>query len=142
MRNNMYFALIIASILLATAFASSKEYVLVNVNKTTQLYRINKNGLVSNGYIVTIHNRQDRAYTYDIKLHDERFAIKQFNAFSLAPKRSRKKVLVLEAKQKLYLSNTQDTPLKLNITIFAKEDPKIQLTHEVAFIYPKDTLIK
>jgi cytochrome c oxidase accessory protein FixG len=142
-RNNMYFISIILAIILAIVFASEKEYLLVNVNKSGPLYRIDKNGVVANDYIMAVHNTQDRAYTYDIKLQDnEKFHIKRFKSFTLDPKKRVKKGLVIETKERLYLSDRKDTPLKVKITVFAEEDPKVKFTQDIAFMYPRNDLIK
>lgn len=142
-RNNMYFAFIIASIILTIVFASEKEYLLVNINKSGPLYRIDKSGSVINDYLIAIHNTQDRAYTYDIKIQDnEKFHIKRFKPFTLDANKRVKKGLVIETKEKLSLSNRKDTALKVKITVFSKEDPKVKLTQDIAFMYPRNDLIK
>ena len=142
-RNNTYFIFIIGSLILATLFTIEKEYLLVNVNKTGQLYRIDKNGYINNGYVIAIHNTQDKVYTYDIKIEDNKdFYIKRFKAVKLDAKRRAKKVLIIETRKKLYLSQRKDTPLNLEVTVFAKEDPKVKLTTSVTFIYPRDDLVK
>ena len=142
-RNITYLAVIIGSLVLAVFFASEKEYLLVNVNKTGQLYRIEKNGTVNNGYVVAIHNTQDRAYTYDIKIEDNKnFSIKRFKSFKLKPQRRIKKILILQTQEKLHLSQREDTAVKLRVTVFAKEDPKVSITQDVTFMYPRDSLLK
>ncbi|MFT5660417.1 MAG: cytochrome c oxidase accessory protein FixG, partial [Sulfurimonas sp.] len=142
-RNSVYFATILGSFILAAVFISEKEYLLVNVNKTTQLYRIDKNGLVNNGYVMAIHNTQDRAYTYDVKISgNENFEIKKFNPVTLDADKKAKKVLIIQSKENLNLSERKDTVLKLQLTIFAREDAKVKITRDVAFIYPRNELIK
>ncbi|MGB6020341.1 MAG: cytochrome c oxidase accessory protein CcoG [Sulfurimonadaceae bacterium] len=142
-RSSVYLVFIVASLILAIVFASGKEYLLININKTGQLYRIDKNGLVNNGYVIAIHNTQDKAYTYDIKLEDsENFSIRRFKPFTLGAMKRAKKVLIIETKKRLFLSDRKDSILKLKITVFAKEDPKVNLTTELAFIYPRNDLIK
>lgn len=142
-RNNMYFISIILAIILAIVFASGKKYLLVDINKFGPLYRINKSGSVTNDYIIAIHNTQDRAYTYDIKIQDnEKFHIKRFKPFTLDANKRIKKGLIIETKERLYLSDRKDTPLKVKITVFSKEDPKVSLTKDIAFMYPRNDLIK
>lgn len=142
-RNNMYIATIIISLLLAVAFGSEKEAILVNVNKTGQLYRIDASGNVSNGYLIAIHNTQNRTYSFDIKIEDnEDFKIKRFLSSPLAANKRVKKPLIIETQKRLALSQRKDTVLKLKVTVFAKENPEIKHTQEVAFVYPRSDLIK
>lgn len=142
-RNIVYFAVILGSLILAAVFASEKEYLLVDVNKAGQLYSINKSGYVSNGYVIAIHNTQDRAYTYDVKITgNENFEIKRFKPVTLDANKRVKKVLIIQTKANLNLSERKDTVLKLKLTVFAKEDAKVKITQDVAFIYPRNDLIK
>lgn len=132
-RNTMFIVLIMGSFIFAILFASEKEYILVNSEKAGPLYRVSKEGLVFNSYIVAIHNTQNRAYTYDIKIDDNKnFRIKRFKPFTLEANKRRKKILIIESTKDFSLS---DTVLKINMTVFAKEDAKIKTTDELAFIY-------
>ena len=83
-KNITYFASLFLSIFLAFFFSLEKEQFLVNVNKTTELYKINEDKKIVNNYILTIHNTQDIPLTFDIKLKDENnFRIKRFEEVSL-----------------------------------------------------------
>ena len=142
-RNILYFASLVLCILLAGFFSAKKEDFLVNVNKTTNLYRVQEDGSVRNNYILTIHNTSKNAYTFHIKLKDnENFKIKRFNKKKISASKRVKTVLLIETKKKLFLSNKKDTALKIDIIVYAKEDENIKLTKELAFIYPRSDLIK
>ena len=142
-RNITYFISLLLCLVLAGLFASKKEYFLLNINKTTKLYNIKENAKVSNNYILTFQNTQDKTYTYNLSLEDnERFRIKRFKAFKLGPNKRVKKILIIETKKRLYLSDNKDTPLKIKLIARAIEDEKITLQKELAFIYPRNDLIK
>ena len=142
-RNVVYMASLALCLVLAGFFASKKEHFLLNVNKTTKLYKIQDDSMVTNNYIVTLHNTSKKNYTFDIKVLDsENFKVKRFAPKALEAKKRVKTVLILETKKKLFLSDKKDTPLKIKIVAFAKEDPKIKLEKEVSFIYPRSDLIK
>jgi len=142
-RNSIYFASLIICIALAISFASKKEYFLLNINKTTKLYDVRENKLVQNHYILTFHNTQDKDYTYNLKVQDsEEFEILRFKPFKLEAGKKIKKVLIVQTKKKLFLSDTKTTALKVKIVSFAKEDKKIKLSREISFLYPRNDLIK
>ncbi len=142
-RNNMYYLALILSLVLTAVFAAKKEFFLLNINKTTKLYNIKENGMVRNNYILTVHNTQDKAYTYEILLEDnENFAIKRFKPFTLKAKRRTKKVLVLETKKRLFISDSKDSAIKVNIIMQTKEDKTIQQTKTLSFIYPRNDLVQ
>ena len=142
-RNITYFISLFLCVILAGVFASKKEPFLVNINKTTKLYNIKENEKVSNNYILTFQNTQDKTYTFDLSLEDqENFRIKRFKPFKLSANKRLKKVLIIETKKRLYLSDVKDTPLKVKIIIHTKENTKLKIEKELAFIYPRNDLIK
>lgn len=135
-RNIMYFIAMAGSLIFAAVAASDQEQVLVNINKTNELYK-EKNGVVSNNYIVNIHNTQKQTYTYDVKVEDKNFRIDSFEALTLKSDGMRKRVLVISTNQNLSQSDRRDSALKVKLTIFAKEDPKISAVKEISFMYPR-----
>lgn len=132
----MYFIAMAGSLIFATVAASDQEQVLVNINKTNELYK-KKNGVVSNNYIVNIHNTQKQTYTYDVKVEDKNFRIDSFESLTLKSDGMRKRVLVISTNQNLSQSDRRDSALKVKLTIFAKEDPKISAVKEISFMYPR-----
>jgi len=136
-RNKMFIVVLVASFVLALLFASEKEYLLIDSEKVGPSYRVDKNGVVFNSYVIAIHNTQSKAYTYDIKLRDnDSFAIKKFKPFKLEAHKRRKKTLIIESKKDLSISDRQNTVRKVEIIVIAKEDEKIKATKSLAFIYP------
>ena len=86
---------------------------------------------------MTIHNTQDKSYTFDVKLTDNtNFEIKKFDISELKAKQKTKKVLVLETTENF--KNLENKPSKISIEIFTKENENIKIVREIAFSYPKD----
>ena len=142
-RNMTYFVSLILCIILAIVFASKKEPFLLNINKTTNLYKIKEDQKVTNNYILTFHNTQNKAYTFDINLEDrENFRIKRFKPFKLEANKRIKKIFIVETKKRLFISKTKDTPLKIKINSFALENKEIKLSRELSFVYPRSDLFK
>ena len=142
-RNMTYFVSLILCIILAIVFASKKEPFLLNINKTTNLYKIKEDQKVTNNYILTFHNTQNKAYTFDINLEDrENFRIKRFKPFKLEANKRIKKIFIVETKKRLFISKTKDTALKIKINSFALENKEIKLSRELSFVYPRSDLFK
>lgn len=141
-KNNMYFVALMLTVILAVVFANKQEPILAHINKTTTLYSIKKDATVTNNYILTIHNNKNRTYTYDIKLDDERFFVKKFATNEIKAGKEAKFILILSSKDRLFLDKKQNTILKLNATIYAKEDMTISISKELSFIYPSDSSFK
>ena len=136
-RNIAYFFSLFLSLFFVFYFSLEQERFGVFVNKTTDLYKKHENGVISNNYILTIHNTQDKSYTFDVKLADNtNFKIKKFDSSELKGKEKTKKVLVLETTENL--KNLDNKPSKILIEIFAKENENIKIVREIAFSYPKN----
>ncbi len=136
-RNITYFVSLFLSLFLAFYFSLEQEKFLVNVNKTTELYNLKENNIISNNYILTIHNTQNEDYTFDIRLKDsENFKIKKFDSSELKAKEKTKKILLVETTENF--KNLSNKPSKIAIEIFAKENENIKIVREIAFFYPKN----
>ena len=143
-RNNILYGLVISlCIAFIILFSGQKEPLLINVNKTTQLYKIEPNKSVVNNYTVLLQNRQTQPYSFTAKVVDEEnFEIKRFNSIRLNPDQQRRTVLLIRAKNRLFISDKKDSALKIKVIFYAKENPTIQLEKEIAFIYPRNALLK
>ena len=136
-KNTTYFVSLFLCIFLAFYFSLEKENFLVNVNKTTELYSIKENDVISNNYILTIHNTQDKDYTFDIRLVDNKnFRIKRFDSFDLKAAEKTKKILILETTEDF--KKLKNKPSNISIEIFTKENEKIKVKRQIAFFYPKN----
>ena len=136
-KNTTYFVSLFLCIFLAFYFSLDKENFLVNVNKTTELYSIKENDVISNNYILTIHNTQDKDYTFDIRLVDNKnFRIKRFDSFDLKAAEKTKKILILETTEDF--KKLKNKPSNISIEIFTKENKKIKVKRQIAFFYPKN----
>ena len=136
-KNTTYFVSLFLCIFLAFYFSLEKENFLVNVNKTTELYSIKENDVISNNYILTIHNTQDKDYTFDIRLVDNKnFRIKRFDSFDLKAAEKTKRILILETTEDF--KKLKNKPSNISIEIFTKDDEKIKVKRQIAFFYPKN----
>ena len=141
-RNIVYILTLALCIILAFSAGLQKEPFLVNVNKTTKLYSIKENKEVTNNYVLTFQNTQDKDYTFDIKVQDEEtFKIKRFKAFKLKAGQRSKQIFILETKKRLFISDNKNTVLKVKIDIFTLENQEIKQTKELSFIYPRNDLL-
>ncbi|MCD6258223.1 MAG: cytochrome c oxidase accessory protein CcoG [Helicobacteraceae bacterium] len=139
-KNIMLSVVLVASLLFALLLASEKEYVLATAEKSDSLYRIDENNVVYNSYVLAIHNIQEQTYTYDVKIqNDPNFRIRRFNPPQLEAGQRKKKILIVETTKVSSISKYSNTTYKLELIVFAKEDPKIQTITHLAFIYPQNT---
>jgi cytochrome c oxidase accessory protein FixG len=133
-RNITYFASLFLTIFLAFYFSLEKEDFLVNVNKTTQLYKIKEKNIVSNNYVLTIHNTQDKTLDFNIKVLDEKnYRIKRFDNFSLDANKKIKKVLIIETTENYVQATNNISNIDIEISTLNKE---FKVLKKISFVHP------
>ena len=130
----MYFISLFLSIFLAFYFSLEKEDFLVNVNKTTQLYKIKENNIIANNYVLTFHNTQDETLDFEIKLLDEKnYRIKRFTNFSLDAGKKIKKILIIETTKNYIKSKDNSSDIIIKISTL---DKKFEIIRKISFAHP------
>ena len=140
----MYFFALLTVIGLLFVMSGEKEYMLLNVNKTTELYKVKENNVVSNNFLLLFQNTESKPLTYNLEIIDhEDIKIARFEEFTLSPGKMAKKVVVLETDKILVNDNTKDTPITITLKAYAKEDPeKVVVYRKAVFIYPRADQLK
>jgi len=126
---------------------SKKEHMLLNVNKTTRLYKIEDHGVVENDYLFLFANTDSKKHTYTFeiegKLKDKIEIVRPKEPFSIAAGKKRKKVVILRTKEKLADNARKDVPLPVTIKAYAVDDKeKIMVERHTVFVYPRSDVLK
>jgi cytochrome c oxidase accessory protein FixG len=133
-------------IVLALLFimGGEKEHMLLNVNKTTQLYKIKQDNQVTNNFLLLFQNTDSKAHTYAIEIVDNKdIVIERFQPFKLGAKQLRKKVLILGTNKQLVNDNTKDTPIPVTLKAYSLEEPeRVVVYRKAVFIYPRADKLK
>jgi len=142
----MYALSLLVIIAMLFVMGGKKESMLLNINKTTQLYKIKDNNEVTNNFLLLFQNTQKKNYTYTIEVIGEyanTFQIKKFKDFKLSHGKMIKKVLQLSTKEKIVNDNTKDTPITITLKAYAKENPDVVFViRKTVFIYPRADKLK
>ena len=138
----MYGAVLLGIVAMLFVMGGKKEYMLLNVNKTTQSYKIKENGKkVVNNYVLLFQNTQNKRYTYIVEVagkYKGKINIERFTPFKLSKGKLAKKVIRLSTRQKLSNSTTSSTPMTVTLKAYAKEKPnEIVVFRKAVFIYPR-----
>lgn len=135
----MYFVALVTIIGLLFVMGGEKEHMLLNINKTTELYKVKENNVVTNNLVLLFQNTESKTLTYDLEIVDNPdIKITRFESFTLSPGKLAKKVVILETNKVLVSDNTKDTPITVTLKAFAKEDPeKVVVFRKAIFIYPR-----
>ncbi len=142
----MYGVAILAIFVMLFVMGGEKENMLLNINKTTQLYKVKADNEVTNSYYMLFQNTQAKKHTFKIEIMGEyanKFKIKRFKSVTINPKKLVKELVILSTKEKLVDDNTKDTPIKLMLKAYAVDDPKnIVVFREMTFFYPRADKLK
>ncbi|MBL0703173.1 MAG: cytochrome c oxidase accessory protein CcoG [Sulfurospirillum sp.] len=118
---------------------STKEHMLLNINRTTQLYKIKDEGKnIENVYVFLFQNTDSIDHKYYFEIEHANITIKKpLEPFMLKAGGKVKKIVILETDKNLSTHDEKDTILKINIKSYALEDrEKITINRETTFIYP------
>ena len=125
---------------------SKKENMLLNINRTTQLYKIKDNGnRVNNAYIFLFQNTQRKNHTYyfEVEGHPDIKISRPSKEFNLMAGKKAKKVVVLYTTKELVKNPSKDTPIPITIKAYATDDKKnIVVERHTTFVYPRYDLIQ
>ena len=135
----MYFVALLIVISLLFVMGGEKEHMLLNVNKTTELYKVKEDKVVTNNFLLLFQNTESQTLTYDLEIVDNSdIKITRFEPFTLSPGKLAKKVVILETNKILVSDNTKDTPITITLKAYAKENPeKVVVYRKATFIYPR-----
>ncbi len=142
----MYIVALVLIIGGLVVMSGKKEYMLLNVNKTTQLYKVKDDNLVENNFLLLFQNTQPKKHTYKLEIigkYKGKIEIKRFKELTLNPGKMAKKVMVLATKEKLVDDATKDTPITVMLKAYAVDEPeKISVLRKAVFIYPRSDKLK
>ena len=140
----MYFVALSLVLALLFVMSGEKEHMLLNVNKTTELYKVKDNGVVINNFILLFQNTESVPLTYDLEVLDHPdIKITKFEPFTLNPGTLAKKIVFLETDKLLVNDNTKDTPITVTLKAYAKENPaKVVVYRKAVFIFPRADELK
>ena len=142
----MYMVALIAILVGLVAMGGTKEYMLLNVNKTTQTYKIRPNNEVVNNYVMLFQNTEPKKHTYKIEIigeYKDKIEIQRFKQVTLSPGKMAKKVVTLSTKERLVDDKTKDTPLTVMLKAYAVDEPdRVFVLRKSVFFYPRADKLK
>lgn len=144
-KKSVMYAIALSLILVALVLMSgTKEYMLLNVNKTTQLYKINEDKSVVNNYLFLFQNTEDKPHTYKLEvLNHPDITIERFEPFTLSPHKMAKKVVIFKTTKMLVNDASKDTPIAIKVKATSLEEPeKVTVLRDVVFIFPRSDKLK
>ncbi|EPO0419117.1 FixG Ig-like domain-containing protein, partial [Campylobacter upsaliensis] len=149
-RTIAYAGVLTIALIALFVMGSRKENMLLNINRSTELYSIkHKNNVlqITNAYTFLFQNTDSKPHEYYFEAILEGVEngvkiLRPTKPFKLEAGAKDKKIIVLEALKELANDNQKDTIFSLKIKAYALDDPNIVVYRESIFVYPKSTLLK
>ncbi|QOG12394.1 cytochrome c oxidase accessory protein CcoG [Arcobacter sp. FWKO B] len=142
----MYGVALVLIVGMLFVMGGKKEYMLLNINKTTQLYHIDDDNKVSNNFLFLFQNTERVAHEYNLEVigeYADKMTIERFEPFELSPKKMAKKVVILSTTEKLVDDIKKDTPITVQIRAYSTTEPeRVSVIREAVFIYPRADKLK
>lgn len=137
----LVYALALLSLTIALfVVGGQKEYMLLNINRTTQLYKVKENNVVENAYTFLFQNTDNKNHSYYFRIvNNDKIKIKRpTEPFMLNAGKKIRKIVVLKTNELLVNDNTKDSPLPIQIEAYSiDEKEKINVIRKTTFIYPR-----
>ncbi|WP_170018766.1 cytochrome c oxidase accessory protein CcoG [Campylobacter sp. RM16190] len=127
----------IATVILAF-MSTKKEYMLLNINRTSELYKITKSNKVENAYTFLFQNTDNKEHAYYFDINDTNIKIERPKDEIVLKAGAKKKVVVVLSSESISIDKNGNKPVSINITAYAKDDKeRINIKRETIFVYPE-----
>ena len=130
--------LVILCIVLAAAalMSGKKESMLLNINRTSELYKLLDQGEVENSYVFLVQNTQSKDHKFYFEIDDKSIEISRPNKPFMLKAGAKQKVIVT-LKSKNENTSEKDLLKHINIKAYSTDEPTISVQRASTFIYPK-----
>lgn len=136
-----YCAIIAIAATALTLMSAKKENMLLNINRTSELYKVNKSGEVENAYVFLFENTDANAHEFyfDVSAEEAKAPIKieRPKAQISLKAGEKKKVVVVLSAPKAAFAGTNEQTTKIKIHAYAADDKeKINIKRQTIFAHP------
>lgn len=136
-----YCAIIAIAATALTLMSAKKENMLLNINRTSELYKVNKSGEVENAYVFLFENTDANAHEFyfDVSAEEAKAQIKieRPKAQISLKAGEKKKVVVVLSAPKAAFAGTNEQTTKIKIHAYAADDKeKINIKRQTIFAHP------
>lgn len=138
-----YSVVLAITCLIAIFMFSQKTPLLVNIDRSPQLYEIRKSGAVDNFYTFLFENssKQETLFSFVID-HKDIEIIKPKGPIKVKPQSKVKEVIILRTKNLEVNNNQNNISIPIEFTLYKANEPNISIKKKSVFIYPKKELLQ
>ena len=135
-RTVAYLVILCATLVAAVLMSGKKESMLLNINRTSELYKVLEQGEVENSYVFLVQNTQSKEHTFFFDIDEKSIEISRPNRPFMLKAGAKQKVIVT-LKSKNENTSEKDLLKHINIRAYATDEPTISVQRASTFIYPK-----
>ena len=135
-RTVAYLVILCVVLVSAALMSGKKESMLLNINRTSELYKVLEQGEVENSYVFLVQNTQSKDHKFYFEIDDKSIEISRPNKPFMLKAGAKQKVIVT-LKSKNENTGEKDLLKHINIRAYATDEPTISVQRASTFIYPK-----
>ncbi|QPH90134.1 cytochrome c oxidase accessory protein CcoG [Campylobacter concisus] len=135
-RTVAYLVILCATLVAAALMSGKKESMLLNINRTSELYKVLGQGEVENSYVFLVQNTQNKEHTFFFEIDDKSIEISRPSK-PITLKAGAKQKVIVTLKSKNENTSEKDLLKHINIRAYATDEPTISVQRASTFIYPK-----
>ena len=135
-RTVAYLVILCVVFVAAALMSGKKESMLLNINRTSELYKVLEQGEVENSYVFLVQNTQSKDHKFYFEIDDKSIEISRPNKPFVLKAGAKQKVIVT-LKSKNENTSEKDLLKHINIKTYATDEPTISVQRASTFIYPK-----
>ena len=135
-RTVAYLVILCVVLIAAALMSGKKESMLLNINRTSELYKVLEQGEVENSYVFLVQNTQSKDHKFYFEIDDKSIEISRPNKPFMLKAGAKQKVIVT-LKSKNENTSEKDLLKHINIKAYATDEPTISVQRASTFIYPK-----
>ena len=135
-RTVAYLVILCVVLVAAALMSGKKESMLLNINRTSELYKVLDQGEVENSYVFLVQNTQSKDHKFYFEIDDKSIEISRPNKPFMLKAGAKQKVIVT-LKSKNENTSEKDLLKHINIRAYATDEPTINVQRASTFIYPK-----
>ena len=135
-RTVAYLVILCVVLVAAALMSGKKESMLLNINRTSELYKVLDQGEVENSYVFLVQNTQSKDHKFYFEIDDKSIEISRPNKPFMLKAGAKQKVIVT-LKSKNENTGEKDLLKHINIKAYATDEPTISVQRASTFIYPK-----
>ena len=135
-RTVAYLVILCVVLVAAALMSGKKESMLLNINRTSELYKVLDQGEVENSYVFLVQNTQNKDHKFYFEIDDKSIEISRPNKPFILKAGAKQRVIVTLKSKNENLSD-KDLLKHINIRAYATDEPTISVQRASTFIYPK-----